>query len=277
MIKIEHINNFNLYDTMTCGQTFRYDLEEDDSFTIILLDRIVNVRQEKSTLIVKSNKVDNLENIIIDYFDLNRDYEKINKYLIKNDKHFKNIVDYCNGFKVLKQEPFEVFISYIISINNSVNSISKSVNELSRLYGSKVEFDSKTYYLFPKPKDLINVKTSDYRELKVGFRDINIYEFVQKVNNKEIDLNVYFDLDSIKALELMQQNRGIGPKVASCVLLMAYQNFEVYPIDTWVKKAFFEIYGTDNIKEITNISKEKFGKYSGLAVQYMFHYKRNKK
>ena len=78
MVRIENIKNFNLDDTVTCGQIFRYERESDGSYTIILSDRVVNVRYDMNTLYVESNNYDNIESVILKYFDLERDYSKIN-------------------------------------------------------------------------------------------------------------------------------------------------------------------------------------------------------
>ena len=87
MIKIK-VNNFNLKDTVTCGQIFRF-IEENDSFIIILKDRVVKLKQENDNLYVTSNNEENLENVIKYYLDLNRDYEKINNKIILNNTYLK--------------------------------------------------------------------------------------------------------------------------------------------------------------------------------------------
>ena len=108
----------------------------------------------------KSEMVDficeNLKEIILEYFDLKRDYNFINKQLINNDNKMKEIINKCKGYKILNQEPFEMCISYIISQNNNVKRISNSINLLCKKYGRKIEFDNKEYYLFPTYEQLRN-------------------------------------------------------------------------------------------------------------------------
>ena len=123
---------------------------------------------------------------------------------------------------------------------------------------------------------LKNVSIEDYRNLKTGFRDKYLYEFVQKVNNKEFDLKKINDMNSVDALDYLMSNKGIGEKVASCILLFSYCRLDVFPIDTWVKKFMKEKYNIEGVNNIRKFTEEKFGKYSGLVIQYMFHYKRNK-
>ena len=270
------VNNFNLHDTVTCGQIFRFIEEDDNSYTIILSDRVINVKQEMDNLIIDSNNTDDLENIIKKYFDLNYDYESINNIFLEIDSNNKKIIDSCLGLKMINEPRFEVCISYILSANNGVPQIRNSLNNISKRFGKKVIFRNKEYYLFPTINQLKNATKSDYRECKAGFRDAYIYEFVNRIINKEFNLDLIEKMDSNEALEYLMQNKGIGEKVASCILLFGYHRFDVFPIDTWVKKYMKENYDTDNIKKIKEIMKEKYSENCGLYIQYIFHYNRNK-
>ena len=83
-------------------------------------------------------------------------------------------------------------------------------------------------------------------------------------------------MNSADALDYLMSTKGIGEKVASCILLFSYCRLDVFPIDTWVKKFMKEKYNIEGVNNIRKFTEEKFGKYSGLVIQYMFHYKRNK-
>lgn len=266
------INDFNLKDTLMSGACFRATLESDGSFTNILKDRIINIRQIGDELIVKSNKLDNLSNVIREYFDLDRDYNIINKDLIQVDPGLKDVIECCRGYHILNQDPFEMCISYIISQNNNVKRISASINKLCELYGQKVYFDGKVYFLFPTYEKLKELKTDDLAELKIGFRDKYIIDFLNKYES-------FNDLDNLStpdAFNKLLTVKGIGPKVASCILLFGYKRLDVFPIDTWVKQFVSNRYGVkDDFKTIENLAINKYGKYSGLAIQYMYHYNRN--
>lgn len=275
MIKINNID-LNLDDTITCGQIFRFTKETDDSYTVILSDRVVNLKMDNSTLIVKSNDEENLEHIIRDYLDLDRDYNLINKKIIEYDYSFKAIIDECSGFKMIHQPKFECLISYIISQNNRVTMISKVIDNISRKYGKKVIFENKDYYLFPTLDEIKNCNVEELRNLKTGFRDKYIYEIIQKLKNNEFDLDLIDKMDSSQALKYLMNNKGIGEKVASCILLFAYFKTDVYPIDTWVKKYMFDTYKISGINEIRKYTNNTYKEYSGLVIQYMFHVKRNK-
>lgn len=276
MIKIKVEKPFKLNDTVTCGQIFRFFPLDDGSFDIIIKDRVINVYMEDNYLCVSSNKEENLKEIVMDYFDLNNDYDVMNEFLINNDEKIKPAVEFSNGLMMIKQDPFETVMSYIISANNGVPQIASALNNIAKNYGEKVTFNDKDYFLFPQYKDLKDVSIEDYRNCKVGFRDKYLKAMVDKLNNNEFDLDEFYELDTKEALDRFMENVGIGPKVASCILLFAYQKYDVFPIDTWVKKVMKNDYDIEGEKNIREFATKTYGKYSGIAIQYLFNYGRNK-
>ena len=268
--------DINLKDTITCGQIFRFNVEEDNSYTVVLSDRVVNLKKDNTDLIITSSNYDNIEKVITNYLNLNRDYNSLNNILLSIDSSLKEIINECIGLKMINQPKFECIISYIISQNNRVPQIAKTLDNISKAYGEKVIFNNKEYYLFPSIDKLKNVSVDDFRNLKCGFRDKYLYEFIQKVINKEIDLEYIDKLNSDDALKYLMSVKGIGEKVASCILLFSYSRFDVFPIDTWVKKYMKDKYNIMDVKSIRSFAKDKYGDLCGLMIQYMFHYKRNK-
>ena len=276
MIKIS-VNNFNLKETITCGQIFRYEVNNDNSYTVVIKDRVIKLWYKDNILYVDSNNQDNLKEVVEDYLDLKRDYEKIDNELMDKNPDLNDVIKYCSGLKMIQQDPFETLISYIISANNRVPMISKVVNNIAYTYGKKVVFDDKDYYLFPSALDMKNCTKEVLRNLKAGFRDEYVYDVVNRILSGEFNLDNIENMDSDSALEYLKTNKGIGDKVASCNLLFAYSRFDVYPIDTWVKKYMKDNFNIDGINEIKKYSKQYYGDYSGLVIQYMFNYSRNLK
>ncbi len=276
MIKIS-VNNFNLKETITCGQIFRYEVNDDNSYTVVIKDRVIKLWYKDNILYVDSNNQDNLKEVVEDYLDLKRDYEKIDNELIDKNPDLNDVIKYCSGLKMIQQDPFETLISYIISANNRVPMISKVVNNIAYTYGKKVVFDDKDYYLFPSALDMKSCTKEVLRNLKAGFRDEYVYDVVNRILSGEFNLDNIENMDSYSALEYLKTNKGIGDKVASCILLFAYSRFDVYPIDTWVKKYMKDNFNIDGINEIKKYSKQYYGDYSGLVIQYMFNYSRNLK
>lgn len=270
-------SDINLYDTLMSGQAFRINIEDDESFTIIISDRILNIKQEKDYLIVNSNNEEDLELVTRYYLDLDRDYEVLNKELSKNEI-LKRDINLCKGYKVLKQDKFEMYISYIISQNNNVKRISGSINKISERYGKKVKYNNKEYYLFPTFEELKNITIEELRECGVGFRDSYIINALNKLKENPFLLEELDMLPTDEAIKELMKIKGIGLKVASCILMFGYSRFDTFPVDTWVKKYVSENFEIkDDIKIISKFMKDNFKENSGLAVQYFYHINRNKK
>lgn len=270
--------DINLKDTITSGQIFRYTLEEDGSFTVILKDRVVNLLEDKDYIIVTSNKEKNLRQVVVKFLDLKRDYKLINRYLSKNDTYMKEIIRKNKGYHILRMDPEEMLVSYIISQNNQVKRITESVNLLSKKYGKKVKFNGEKYYLFPSLKKLKRLTYKQYRECGVGFRDKYIKDAVIYAYKNKDYLERIKRLKTPKAMEELLKLTGVGTKVASCILLFGYGRLDVFPIDTWVKKEIKKNYSEvkPDMKSIEEFTKNTFKEYSGLAIQYMFNASRNK-
>jgi len=275
MLKIK--NDFDLKSTITCGQIFRFFMEEDGSYTVIIRDRVINLKEDNDYIIVESSKEENLKEIIYDYFDLDRDYSVIEKNILECDKKLEDALKFSRGLKMIHQDPFETIIAFIISQRNRVPFIAKALNLLSLNYGEKVIFKDKEYYLFPSIDKLKTLTITDFRNCKVGFRDKYLYEIMRSIENNLLDIESIYNMNSEDSLKYLIGFKGIGNKVASCILLFAYQKFDVYPIDTWVKKFMKEDYNIEGEQNIKKFTYDTYKEYSGLAIQYMFNYKRNKK
>lgn len=272
------VDDINLYDTLFSGQCFRMALESDGSYTIILSDRVVNIKEEKGYLIVDSNNLDNIELVIRKYLDLERDYEFIYKKLISKSKLFLDNLEKIKGYKILSQDKFEMFITYIISQNNNVKRIMGSVSKLSRLYGKKVTFRGEDYYLFPTYEEMKDISLEELKSIGVGFRDSYIINALNKIREDKFFLEKLDMMSTEEALKELTSIKGIGVKVASCILLFAYGRLDTFPVDTWVRHFVSENFDIkDNIKDISNYMKNMFGEYSGIAIQYFYHIERNKK
>ena len=271
MIKIK-VDNINIDEILFSGACFRTIKEKDGSITNILKDRVINLKQEGNIIYIKSSNYNNIENIIKEYFDLNRDYNFINNELIKKNSKMKEMIDECINYRILNQDPFEMGISYILSQSNNVKRISNMINNISVKYGEKVTFEDKDYYLFPTYEKLKNIKIDDLKEFKLGFRDKYIINYLDKYKSLNIE-----KLKTEDALKELMSIKGIGLKVASCILLFGYKRLDVFPIDTWVKKYMSQKYNIEpNEKVIKKFALENFYPYSGLVIQYMFHTQRNK-
>lgn len=280
---LKNPKTFNMKDIFECGQCFRWNEQEDGSYTGIWKENVVNIKKEGQDYIFTGIcKSGNLEEEIKEYFDLNRDYEKIKKELSKIDENMKNSIKYGEGIRILNQDLWETIISFIISANNNIPRIKGIIERLSKEYGKKLEFNGKEYYAFPTPEQLKDVTVEEYRKLGLGFRDIRLYETTKmiidgKVNLKQLEQNP----NTMEVREKLLTLSGVGPKVADCILLFsALKRFEVFPIDVWVRRVMNELYIKKedetkvSKKEIEKLAQEKFGNLAGMAQQYLFYWRR---
>jgi N-glycosylase/DNA lyase len=183
----------------------------------------------------------------------------------------KSAISVSNGIRILKQPAWECLISFIISQNNNIPRIKKIIESLCKLYGNEINFDNKTYYSFPSPEQLYK---ADLALIKAGFRAKYIQDATNKVVEGEIDLSTIYSKDKSEAQEYLKKIKGVGEKVADCVLLFAYQRFDVFPKDVWIKKIITKLYNISD-SEIELFATNKFKNLAGIAQQYLFYQARN--
>ncbi|MBR3254928.1 MAG: 8-oxoguanine DNA glycosylase [Clostridia bacterium] len=279
---LKNANSFELKDIFDCGQCFRWNEEQDESYTGVFKGNVLNVKKRGNDICFKGICNGDIKDIIYDYFDLNRDYEKIKQTLSKIDKNMETSVKYGSGIRILNQDLWETIISFIISANNNIPRIKGIIERLSKQYGNKIVWNNTEYYTFPTAKQLEKVTVEDFRKLGLGFRDIRLFETTKMVLNKQIDLEkLHKEPNTLIVREELLKLSGVGPKVADCILLFSdLKRFDVFPIDVWVRRVMNDLYIKEadetkvSKKKIENLAKEKFGDLQGLAQQYLFYWRR---
>ena len=279
---LKNATSFEPKHIFECGQCFRWDEEADGSYTGIVKNNVINVKKVDNTIVFSSLGADNLEELAIDYFDLNRNYEEIKKELSKVDEYLENSIQYGRGIRILNQDLWETIISFIISANNNIPRIKGIINRISQKYGNKIDWRGKEYDTFPSVESLAKATVENLRELGLGFRDIRVYETTHKILEKEVDLEkLHQEKDTQKVRDTLLTLSGVGPKVADCILLFStLKRFDVFPIDVWVRRVMNELYIKKedetkvNKKEIEKLAREKYGALEGIAQQYLFYWKR---
>lgn len=276
----ENLDFFDIKAIFTCGQAFRWYEEKDGSFTTVHLGRVLNVLNEDNRVVFKGTNLEEFKEIWVDYFDLNTNYKEIRKTLSSNEI-LVNAMEYGKGIRILNQNHFEMLISFIISANNMIPRIKKSIEFLSNRYGTFIcEDENRKYYSFPTVEQLKNVKTEDFREfIRVGFRDKRIYQTIKMILDEKIDLSSFETLDTNSLREELLKFSGVGNKVADCIMLFSYKRKEVFPVDVWIKRVMEELFIHKQmpVKKISSYANEIFKENAGLAQQYLFYYARKEK
>ena len=277
---VKEIDSFEPKDIFECGQCFRWNREENGSYTGVFSDCVLNVKKCEGNIVFNGNE-NVTEEKINEYFDLNRDYSKIKKELSKVDNNLLEATNFGRGIRILNQDLWETIISFIISANNNIPRIKGIIEKISKKYGKEIKFNEKSYYEFPTPKELSKATVEDLKNLGLGFRDVRVYETTKMINSKEFDLDELYTLDTKQAQEKLLTLSGVGPKVADCILLFStLKRFDVFPIDVWVRRVMNDLYIHEqdekklNKNYIRKIADTKFGTLEGMAQQYLFYWKR---
>ena len=273
---------FELADIFDCGQCFRWNKENDGSYTGVFKGNVLNVSKKGKTVTFEGICDGDIEKICRDYFDLDRDYTEIRNKLAQIDDNLKTSVEYGKGIRILNQDLWETIISFIISANNNIPRIKGIIERLSKNYGKEIDYNGKKYYTFPTAEELKDVSVEKYRELGLGFRDIRLYETTKMILENKVNLNnLRNNPNTMEVRETLLTLSGVGPKVADCILLFSdLKRFEVFPIDVWVRRVMNDLYIKNedetkvSKKQIEKIAKEKFGDLAGLAQQYLFYWRR---
>lgn len=280
---LKNIEAFEPKHIFECGQCFRWNLEEDGSYTGIIGENVLNIKKEQNNIIIKGMYKDNAKDVVTKYFDLDTNYEQIKEKLSAIDDNLKISIEYGSGIRILYQDVWEALISFIISANNNIPRIKGIIERISKKYGKEIIWNNKSYYTFPTPDELSKATVKDLRELGLGFRDTRVFQTTLMVKNNNINI---YELEKIQDVEKIREELlkfpGVGPKVADCIMLFSMKKYEVFPIDVWVKRVMTELYFNEEIKinpdnkKILKYAENKFGKLAGLAQQYLFYWRREK-
>ncbi len=269
-------SDFNLKETLECGQCFHFNKIEENEYVLTAYGHLLHVRQDDNSLVFY-NTDEELYNILWKrYFDIERDYSKIKEELLAKDNKLSEAISAMSGVRILNQEFFETLISFIISQNKQIPHIKKIVAGISEKYGTYMgEVKGIPMYAFPDVKQLKAATVEELKELKTGFRAPYIYDAVGRVYDGSINYEELVKMDSYAGIEKMSEIKGVGNKVASCVSLFALGKRDSFPIDVWIKRIMEYLYfdGHDTSKDtIAKLAREHFGELGGYAQQYLFYY-----
>ncbi len=274
-ITVEDIDSFDIEQILECGQCFRFNKLDSKEYIIIARGKVLHIEQKDDKVDFYPCTKDDFENIWIKYFELDRDYMEIKEILSKDDV-LKKAVAFAPGIRILKQDPWECLISFIISQNNRIPMIKQVIKNISEKYGEKTG----DYFLFPTLEQLKKASTEDLMSCKTGFRAKYIMDGVKNVSEKTVDFKELENLPTFEVRQKLMKIKGVGEKVSDCVMLFSMDRKEVFPTDVWVKRVMEYFYFDEKdtkIKEIHSFAEEKFGEYAGFAQQYLFHYARRMK
>ena len=259
---IEGLEDFNVKHTLECGQVFRYKVQ-DFGYTVYTLDQKADIYCQKDSIKIFTNN----KKYFVNYFDFCTNYAKIKSSLGAN-LIMADAIQFGSGIRILRGDPLEMIISFIISQNNNIPRIKGIIEKICEGYGTNMG----DYYAFPTLQQLKSIPLDFFKKIGCGYRDKYLFETIKMLGN-EVKIDKIADMSTIDARQELMKLLGVGRKVADCILLFGFRKTDVFPTDTWVVKCYNSIYQTSE-KSAVKISEhfvKEFGELSGFAQQYLFY------
>lgn len=261
------IPNFDIRQIAASGQCFRINPhpEEPDTFTVIAYGRYLKIRQKAGSREVSFFcSADDFKNLWWDYFDIGTDYAGIIQSIDPEDQYLTAAAQKGSGIRILRQQLWEVMVSFIISQNNNIPRIKHCIELLCELCGTSWQEDGRTVYAFPDAKRLY---LTDLSPAKLGYREKYIKTLAENVWKGKEDLSeLIFSRSPYSYVEnRLKSIYGVGPKVANCIMLFGLHRLESFPVDTWMHKIIEEKY--NGVFPV-----ERYRDYAGVIQQYIFNY-----
>lgn len=271
---IIHNKNFNITQIAESGQCFRMNYLEEGRYGLIAQGSYLELHQVEDEVVELTCSEEEYEALWKDYFDLEYDYQHlVNKLRSGQDTFLSAAAEYGSGIRILKQDFFEMMISFILSQNKNIPAIKSAVEALCRRYGSPMKgvgSSEGSLYAFPTPEQLAGATKEELRELKVGYRDEYILSASRAVVSGQLSIDAMKGYNYTEAFEALKKIHGIGEKVANCICLYGLHHIEVFPIDVWIKKILVNVYQNE-------FDLQLYEGHAGIIQQYMFYYMRNQK
>lgn len=267
-IEVFDANTFEPESILTSGQLFRFGLLENGDWWVETGENRAEITKigDNHYKILTSNP-----KFFVNYFDFLTNYDIILERLGKFEM-LRPALDYGKGVRLLRQPLVEVIINFIISANNNIPRIRKSVTGICERFGSKTDWG----FAFPTLEQLSQATEQDFTDLGCGYRAPYLVDTIKRLGSEEILENLRNTDSTENARQILLSLKGVGPKVADCILLFGLNRYDVFPVDTWINKVYTDDFGgmETNRKKIAQWFVEQFGLDSGYCQQYLFYYKR---
>ncbi len=267
-------DNLNLTYTLECGQAFRWQ-KRGDWYYGVVRGHIIKIRQQGNFFTFFTAPTPENYPLVSHYFALDEDYEAVVTTLLQDPVLAPAVREYY-GLRIVRQDPWECLISYIISANNRIPMIAKSLRCLSERFGQPLELDGYRAYSFPHLEALAGVEVKDLADCGLGFRDAYVVKTARILSEEGWDLDEVARLPYQEAKARLMRLPGVGTKVADCVLLFSMGKGEAFPVDVWVKRAVEELYFRGEKLPLRKVEEfgRRFGRYAGYAQEFLYYYAR---
>ena len=278
-IILTNVRDFKLKDIFECGQCFRFNAVGESGYFGVAFGRGLFIEQEGDTVVLHDTSEAEFKEIWYNFFDLGTDYGKIKAELAENDEIMQTAIKCGEGIRILKQDPWEMIISFIISQTNNIPRIKGIIERLCANFGESIEYRGEKYYSFPSAERIAALSIEDLGVIRAGFRDKYIMAAAKAAAAGEMQTDALMEMSAKDAKKTLMGIKGIGNKVSDCILLFGLNKTDAFPVDVWIKRIMEYCYfdGEQTIPTISKFAAEKFGELGGYAQQYLFFYARENK
>ena len=255
------------------GQCFRWQKTEENTWQIITGKELLYIKEIQKGLFDFDCTEIAYENIWMNYFDMQQNYSEIRSMISqKKDSFLYKAAEYGKGIRILRQDPWEMLISFIISQRKSIPAIKTAIDKLCEMAGDPITGrDTRMVYTFPTPNQMAALTKDQVAACGLGYRTAYICAAARRVANAEIDLKLIDQLADNALLDKLSEFCGVGVKVANCTMLFGFHRLDSFPKDVWINRVLEHEYAA-------GYPYEKYYPYNGVMQQYMFlYYRVNKK
>lgn len=268
-IVIDGFEDFNPKHICECGQMFRFFLDENGNYIVISGRELAKIIKTQFGYEILTDNPQYFEH----YFDLGFDYGLAKQKLYSFDK-LQKAIDTGGGIRIVNADPLETIFEFIISANNNIKRIQAIIEKLCTV-GEIIRTPFGVFNAFPTVEKLSNMPLEWYETLGAGYRAKYLKDTADKLMN--VDIESVEQLSSKELYDWLISLKGIGPKVASCIMLFGFSRRNFFPVDTWVEQVYYNHFyeGNKTRKQIQKYFEDMFGDLSGLAQQYLFNMERN--
>lgn len=259
------IDNFNLSQICESGQCFRMKQKNDNRYSIIAGSRYLEAEQQENECMFYCDE-EEFDHFWKGYFDLEGDYAACISQINPNDFYLTNAAAFGSGIRILRQDLWEMIVSFLISQQNNIVRIRRCIRNICESYGEKLlNSQGEIYYGFPKPEVLAKLDEDDLKECNLGYRSKYVVRTARSIVSGEVDLKEVQEMPYRKAKEELLKLFGVGEKVADCICLFSLHHLEAFPVDTHIHQVLQNHYKR-------GFPNRRYKGYQGVMQQYIFYY-----
>lgn len=259
--------DFNIQKIADSGQCFHLNPNNKGGYTLVARGRVLHLKETDGGCLLDCTQAA-FDELWRAYFDLDADYAAIRAQVDPDDAFLQRACEYGAGIRMLRQDPWEMLVSFIISQRKNIPAIQYCIEALCSRYGEPIESRGETYFTFPTAERLAALDEAHFLACSLGYRAKYVRSAARMIASGTLDLSAIASLDDDALYQALMTVSGVGEKVANCVMLFGYHRLNRFPRDVWINRIEAKEYGGA-------FPLERYPDISGALQQYIFYYARS--